>query len=250
MHIALVHHHVGGKAGGGGGVRLMLELGTGLVRRGHRVTVACHDYLPGSEFSYAADQLEIRSVRRRPSCPPATARWPAASGSTCRRSPGSCPPDADVVNAHEWLALRPGASPPGACRSRSCGRATTRSPWEALLAPSQTITGDRPLPVRAARAALTWPDLLDARRASAIAVLSAQQVEMVRRSYRKDALVVPVGPPAHFFDPPDRAAARARLGIPEDVFLVVGSGILVEHRRFEDLIDGDVAAGRRSPSTR
>src|ERR1700685_1420840 len=64
MHIALVHHHVGGKAGGGGGVRLMLELGTGLLRRGHRVTVACHDYLPGSEFSYAADELEIRSVRR------------------------------------------------------------------------------------------------------------------------------------------------------------------------------------------
>ena len=60
---------------------------------------------------------------------------------------------------------------------------------------------------------------------------------MVRRSYRKDALVVPVGPPAHFFDPPDRAAARARLGIPDDVFLVVGSGILVEHRRFEDLVE-------------
>src|SRR6185437_10427863 len=64
MHIALVHHHVGGKAGGGGGVRLMLELGTGLVRRGHRVTVACHDFLPGSEFAYASDRLEIRSVRR------------------------------------------------------------------------------------------------------------------------------------------------------------------------------------------
>src|ERR1035437_10283242 len=60
---------------------------------------------------------------------------------------------------------------------------------------------------------------------------------MVRRSYRKEALVVPVGPPPHFFDPPDRAAARARLGIPDDVFLVVGSGILVEHRRFEDLVE-------------
>jgi glycosyltransferase involved in cell wall biosynthesis len=60
---------------------------------------------------------------------------------------------------------------------------------------------------------------------------------MVRRSYGRDALVVPVGPPDHFFDPPDRAAARARLGIPADVFLVVGSGILVGHRRFEDLIE-------------
>ncbi len=66
MHIALVNHHVGGKAGGGGGVRLMLELGAGLVERGHRVTVACYDFLEGSEFSYAADRLEIRSVRRGP----------------------------------------------------------------------------------------------------------------------------------------------------------------------------------------
>jgi len=103
--------------------------------------------------------------------------------------------------------------------------------------PKQTITGDRPPLRRALQALLTWPDLLDARRAGAIAVLSAQQVEMVRRSYRKDASIVPVGPAAHFFDPPNRAAARARLGIPDDVFLVVGSGILVEHRRFEDLIE-------------
>ncbi len=60
---------------------------------------------------------------------------------------------------------------------------------------------------------------------------------MVRRSYRKDAVIVPVGPPAHFFDPPDRAEARARLGIADDVFLVVGMGTLVEHRRFEVLIE-------------
>jgi hypothetical protein len=84
---------------------------------------------------------------------------------------------------------------------------------------------------------MTWPDLLDARRADAIVVLSAQQVEMVRRSYRKPAQIVPVGPPEHFFDPPDRAAARARLGVADDVFLVVGMGTLVAHRRFEDLID-------------
>src|SRR3954467_9474509 len=63
MHVALVHHHVGGKAGGGGGVRLMLELGLGLTQRGHRVTVACHDHLPGSEFVSASGQLEIRAVR-------------------------------------------------------------------------------------------------------------------------------------------------------------------------------------------
>ena len=238
MHIALVHHHVGGKAGGGGGVRLMLELGIGLVGRGHRVTVACHDFLPGSEFSYASDQLEIRSVRR------GISELPAGNRALARRFwfdmpkvARLVPPDAAVVNAHEWLALRPGRIAAGRLSIPLVWTRNDESPWEALLAPEQSITGDRPLPIRAAQAMLTWPDALDARHASAIAVLSAQQVDMVRRCYRRDALIAAVGPPAHFFDPPDRAAARARLGIPDDVFLVVGSGILVEHRRFEDLVE-------------
>ena len=238
MHIALVHHHVGGKAGGGGGVRLMLELGTGLVERGHRVTVACHDFLPDSEFSYASDQLEIRSVRR------GISELPAGNGALARRFwldmpkvARLVPPDANVVNAHEWLALRPGRIAAGRFSVPLVWTRNDESPWESLLVPRQAITGDRPPLVRAAQAVLTWPDLLDARRASAIAVLSAPQVDMVRRSYRKDAVVVPVGPPVHFFDPPDRSAARARLGVREDVFLVVGSGTLVKHRRFEDLIE-------------
>jgi len=238
MHIALVNHHVGGKAGGGGGVRLMLELGTGLVRRGHRVTVACHDFLAGSEFSYAADQLDIRSVRT------GDFELPVGNRALARRFwldlpkvARLVPSDADVVNAHDWPALRPGRI---AARRLSVPLVWTRnneSLWERAIVPKQTIIGDRPLLSRVQLALMTWPDLLDARRANAIAVLSAQQVEMVRRSYHRDAVVVPIGPPAHFFDPPDRAAARARLGIADDVFLVVGMGTLVAHRQFEDLIE-------------
>jgi len=238
MHIALVHHHVGGKAGGGGGVRLMLELGTGLVRRGHRVTVACHDFLPDSEFAYASDQLEIRSVRR------GISELPAGNAALARRFwldmpkvARLVPPDADVVNAHEWLALRPGRIAAGRLSVPLVWTRNNESLWERAIVPQQTITGERPPLRRAVQVVLTWPDLLDARRASAIAVLSAQQADMVHRSYHRDALVVPVGPPTHFFDPPDRAAARARLGIADDVFLVVGMGTLVEHRRFEDLVE-------------
>jgi glycosyltransferase involved in cell wall biosynthesis len=238
MHIALVNHHVGGKAGGGGGVRLMLELGVGLVERGHRVTVACYDFLEGSEFSYAADKLEIRSVRRGPFELPADNRALARHfWLDMPKVARLIPSDADVVNAHDWLALRPGRIAAGRMSVPLVWTRNNESLWERAIVPQMSITGERSLPRRALQAALTWPDLLDARRASTIAVLSAQQVEMVRRSYRKDALIVPVGPPAHFFDPPDRAAARARLGIPDDIFLVVGMGTLVEHRRFEDLIE-------------
>ena len=238
MHIALVNHHVGGQAGGGGGVRLMVELGAGLVRRGHRVTVACHDFLPGGEFSYAADQLEIRAIRNGIVELPGDNR--ALARCFWREMPRVArlvPPDVDVVNAHDWLGLRPGRIAAGRLSVPLVWTRNNDSLWERAIVPQMTITGDRPLAQRVVTAALTWPDLLDARRADAIAVLSAQQVEMVRRSYRKDAIVVPVGPPMHFFDPPDRAAARGRLGVPEDAFLVVGMGTLVEHRRFEDLIE-------------
>ncbi len=238
MHIALVNNHVGGKAGGGGGVRLMLELGAGLVGRGHRVTVACHDFLAGSEFSYAADRLKIRSVRR------GVFELPAGNRALARRFwldmpkvARLVPADVDVVNAHDWLGLRPARIAAGRLSAPLVWTRNNESLWERAVVPQLTITGARSPLRRAVVAATTWPDLLDARRASAIAVLSAQQVEMVRRSYHKDALIVPIGPPAHFFDPPDRAAARARLGVADDVFLVVGMGTLVEHRRFEDLIE-------------
>ncbi|MDQ6811053.1 MAG: glycosyltransferase family 4 protein, partial [Actinomycetota bacterium] len=216
----------------------MLELGTGLVKRGHRVTVACHDFLASSEFSYAADQLEIRSVRR------GAFELPVNNLALARRFwlempkvARLIPPEADVVNAHDWLALRPGRIAAGRMSVPLVWTRNNESLWERAIVPQMTITGARSLPRRALHAALTWPDLLDARRASAIAVLSAQQVEMVHRSYRRDALVVPVGPPEHFFDPPDRTAARARLGISDDVFLIVGMGTLVEHRQFEDLVE-------------
>ena len=216
----------------------MLELGLGLVRRGHRVTVACHDHLPSSEFAYASDQLEIRAVRN------GVSELPDGNTALARRFwldmpkvARLVPRDADVVNAHEWLALRPGRIAAGRLSVPLVWTRNDESLWERAILPGQTITGDPRLSRRVLKAALTWPDLLDARRASAIAVLSARQVEMVRRSYHRDAIVVPVGPPGHFFEPPDRQAARARLGIPDDVFLVVGSGILVEHRRFEDLVE-------------
>src|SRR5438105_4429765 len=109
MHVVLVHHHVGGKAGGGGGVRLMLELGLGLVRRGHRITVACHDHLPSSEFDYASGQIEIRSVRQGVSeIPDGYAALSRRYWLDMPKVARLVPEDADVVNAHEWLALRPG----------------------------------------------------------------------------------------------------------------------------------------------
>src|SRR6266536_868250 len=183
MHVALIHNHVGGKAGGGGGVRLMLELALGLTRRGHRVTVACHDYLAGSEFVYASEQLDIRAVRH------GISEVPAGELALLRRYwldmpkvARLVPPDADVVNAHEWLALRPGRIAAGRLKTPLVWTRNDESIWERAIVPKDTIVGESGPVRRALRAGLGWPDLRDARRAKSIVVLSEAQVEMVRRS--------------------------------------------------------------------
>jgi glycosyltransferase involved in cell wall biosynthesis len=237
MKIALLHHNVGGRAGGGGGVRLMLELALGLTTRGHAVTIACHDYVPSSEFSYASERLEIRAVRTGISEIPAGGLPLAHRWLEMSRVARLVPDDVDVVNAHEWLALRPGRI---ASRRLSVPLVWTRNgetPWERTIVPEMTPDADPRWGRRLVRAAFMWPDLLDARRASAIVVLSDGQIKMVRRSYHRDAIVLGLGPPMQFFDPPDRRAARARLAIPDDAFLVLGVGVLAKHRRFDTLID-------------
>lgn len=238
MHVALLHDHVGGKAGGGGGVRLMLELGLGLVKRGHRVTIVCHDFLPDSEFADASEQLEIRSVRL------GEAKPPAGNAALMRRFwfvlpkiARLVPSDVDVINAQEWPALRPARIAAARLSKPMVWTRNDESLWERAIVPESTIYGDPRMSRRLLRAAVCWPDLLDARRAQQIVVLSEPQVEMVRRSYRRPATVAGIGPADHFFDPPPRAAARERLGIPDGAFVVVGSGVLVEHRRFEDLVE-------------
>jgi glycosyltransferase involved in cell wall biosynthesis len=149
----------------------------------------------------------------------------------------------DVINGHDWLGLRPGRI---AARRLGTPLVWTRNdetPWERGICPADTIYGDPRVMIRMLRMATGWPDLRDARRADQIVVLSRRQVEIVRRSYGKPAVIVPMGPPPQFFEPPDRAAARARLGVPDDVFLVGAFGMLVSHRRFEHLIEAMALLG-------
>jgi glycosyltransferase involved in cell wall biosynthesis len=238
MKIALVNHHVGGKSGGGGGVRLMLELGRGLASRGHHVVVAVHDYLPGGEFDYAVKGLEIQAVRD------GVVDWPNGRVNLARtywqdmpKVARLVPQDVDVVNGHDWLGLRPARLAANRLGVPMVWTRNDEAPWERAVVPDETIYGDRRVMKRALYAATGWPDLRDARRADQIAVLSRRQVDIVRRSYGKPAEILPMGPPSHFFHPPDRASARLKLKVPPDVFLVAAFGMFVTHRRFEHLID-------------
>src|SRR5215207_5097181 len=106
MRICLVHNWVGGEAGGGGGSRLMLDLGLTLQALGHSVTVACHDFEPGTEFRSASEELDVRSIRAGPFRTEFGRR--AALRRFWRQMPkvaGLIPSDVEIVNAHEWPAL-------------------------------------------------------------------------------------------------------------------------------------------------
>lgn len=236
MKIALVHDRVGGRAGGGGGVRQMLGLGTALTALGHHVTVVCHDFDPASDFAAGGD-VEVRAVR--------TGEIPALEGARdlaqrfwrgMPRVAALVPEDADVVNAHEWPALRAGRIGARRAGAPLVWTRNDETVFERGVIPEETSTPGT-LAGRVARSLLGAPDALDARRAAAVVVLDTRNARMVRRAFRREARIVRSGPHPSFFDPPDRAEARARLGVPEDAFLVLGVGILFPHRRFEDLIE-------------
>jgi glycosyltransferase involved in cell wall biosynthesis len=246
--VALINHHVGGRAGGGGGVRLMLELAQGLARRGHQVTVAVHDYEPGGEFEYATEGVDIRAIHE------GAVDWSTRRATMARnywldmpKVARLVPKDVDVINSHEWRGLRPGRIAAARLGAPLVWTRNDETPWERALVPDATIYGDPRLASRVLYGVSGISDLRDARRVDQIVVLSGSQAELVRRSYRKPSVVLPLGPSPHFFDPSDRAAARERLRIPDGVFQVLAFGILIDHRRFEHLIDA-MADLRDDPS--
>jgi glycosyltransferase involved in cell wall biosynthesis len=243
MKVALIHNAVGGRAGGGGGVRQMLELGTNLERLGHDVVVVCHDYQQTTDFE-AFRGLEIRAVNVGEVTPMMGVR------STLERLwrgmgavAGLVPADVDVVNAHEWPALHAGSL---ASRRLDVPLVWTRNDEtfiEQALGRGPSGASRPRLRTRLLFAVTGMLDLRDARRASEVVVLDRRNAEMVRRVHRRDPQIVGSGPAASFFDPPARGDARARLGIDPESWLIVGVGILMPHRGFEDLIEAVALLG-------
>jgi D-inositol-3-phosphate glycosyltransferase len=238
MKIALVHDHVGGQAGGGGGVRQMLELALALRTLGHEAIIACHDFIPGTEYGNASREVEVRCVREGV-VEPFTRRmaemrrlW-IGMPKVARLVPA----DVDIVNAHETLALRAGRIAAARTGAPLVWTRNDETVYERAVIPDETIFGSRSLPARLVRSLAGVSYRRDARRAQAIVVLDSRNARMVERAYGRKASIVRSGPAERFFSPPERGQARRRLGVSNEVFLAVGVGILYPHRRFEDLIE-------------
>src|SRR4051794_27671450 len=238
MKVALIHDHVGGVAGGGGGVRHMLQLGTELQERGHRVTVCCHDYLAESEFASLASQLDVRAVRTGLSEPPPSPKAFMRRYLTgMRKVAALVPDDVEVVNPHESPGLAGGRIAADRLDTPLVWVRNDETFFERATVPELALISDTRPHWRVARAVFGTPEFRDARRCDAIVVHTNTQVEMVARSYARPARVINLGPDPFFFGATDREGARERLGYSPDEVLALATSILYPHRRFEDFIE-------------
>lgn len=219
-------------------MRHMLQLGTELQERGHRVTVCCHDYLAESEFAALADRLDIRAVRTGLSEPPPTPKeFMRRYLSGMPKVAALVPDDVDIVNPHESPGLAGGSVAAKRLRKPLIWVRNDETFFERATVPELALISDRRPHWRVARALFGTPEFRDARRCDAIVVHTNTQVEMVARSYARPARVINLGPDQFFFGPTDRAAMRKRLGIGDAEFLALATSILYPHRRFEDFIE-------------
>lgn len=239
MKVALLHTHFGGPAGGGGGARQMTELAFSLMDAGHEVVVVCHDHDTSEEFAGVSESgLEVISVRKgeiNKAIGPLNALHQMYV--EMRRVAKLVPDDVDVINAHATPAIHAGRL---AKKRLGVPLVWTRNDYtvfEFALMPEEAPVPPMNLIQRGLRMAVSFGDLLDARASDAIAVLDGRNARMVKRGYRRDAVVIRSGPAAHFFTAPTRAEARKTLNIPGDVFFALGFGVIYEYRRFEDMVE-------------
>jgi glycosyltransferase involved in cell wall biosynthesis len=236
--VAILHDRIGGKAGGGGGVRELRELALGLRDLGHQPVVLCHDLSRSSDFETSLEGVEVRAVREV-SEGEGGGRLELARR-YLREMPALAalvPDDVTVVHAQGWPALRAGAIAASRSGAPFVWTRHDEIVFDRAVVPDLAIVSDRNPLRRAARMLVGLPDFRAARRAAAILVLNEPSARMVERAFRRRARILRLPPAGHFFDAPDRAEARARLGIPDGAFLVLGAAILFPHRRFEDLIE-------------
>jgi D-inositol-3-phosphate glycosyltransferase len=234
--IALVHCFYGGRAGGGGGVRQMTELARELKALGHECIICSHEYEPGTISPDPADEFEIRSVNTGP------VRLPSGRFDHLRFSwfktrdvAALVPSDVDAINVHE----QPGQFVGWWARRLGVPVVWTRNDYtlyEFTKLPEETWLPAGSAPGRLVRRVISHPERTAARAMDAICVLDTRNARMVENAYGRSAQIVRSGAAEKFFEPADREAARAALGLGANDFLVLGVGILMPYRRFEDLI--------------
>ncbi len=215
----------------------MTELGRALKRIGHEVVICCLAF--DAETAFAdRNEFEILAVHEEMLPPPSSLR--DAQRTARRDMPAVAalvPSDVDVINAHEMPAHIAGMHAAKLTGKPWVWTRNDFSYYEYLLMPEETMLPPPGGLARTLGRMLNSADHRAGQSADAVAVLDTRNARMVERAYGREATIVRSGPAMKFFDPPDRAAARAQLGVADDEFLALCFGILMPYRRFEDVIE-------------
>ena len=222
----------------GGGERQALYLARELQDMGHRVTVFTLAHDPGRCYPEVSSRIDIVIAGRHGLSPlpmPGRVRGYLDMRHLARQIADRF----DMLNPHawpaHWAAVEAARRLPGRpavvwmCNDYIWPQELSRQPWN---------------PVRlrrlASRALFGRHDQHLAERIDAVVVLSEQMAAKARRGYGIESLVVRSGVDVHQFAHPDSlASVRIRLDhrIPAERFLLLFVGILMPHRRLEDLLD-------------
>lgn len=224
MRVALIKHSAVGRHGG---TRLFFRLAHELRALGHDVDLLVHDLDEAAAFPEMTAGLEIRAHRRirfagRRPLPLLLAEQERHS----RELAQLVPADVDVLNVHEWRGVRAGAL---AKRGRPLvWNCNDPSPWDLLA------TRRDPLRRAVGRVLGAIDRAYGVAAVDRTVVLDERVRWIMRTSTGMDPAIVRCGadlPPVG----PDKAAARRALGL-GDAFVVLAVGVVVPHRRFEDVI--------------
>ncbi len=222
----------------GGGERQALYLARELQDMGHRVTVFALAHDPRRCYPEVSSRLEIVTAGRR-----ALGRLPmprrVRSYLDMRHLARQIGNGFDVLNPHaspaHWAAVEAARRLPQRpavvwmCNDDLWSEGPVRWPWNPVRLPRLVLS-----------ALFRRYDQRLAKRVDALVVLDERMVAKTRRGYGIESLVVRSGvdvqQPAH---PHSLASVRIKLHhqIPADRFLLLFVGILMPHRRLEDLLE-------------
>ncbi len=216
-----------------GGARQMFALARELQALGVAVEVALHFFDPDRSWPELTGGLEVRYVERAGGGVADLSRYAmkarryAASAALARLVSRS----ADVLNPHEWSAVRAAALAAG--DRPVVWMSNDPCPWDYVRC------GRRPASLAArlgAEALARLDDVLAIGRVDRVLVLDERNRSILRCGKGLAAEVVRSGIDLEAFArPPSRAEARAALGLPKS-FIALAVGIHFPHRRHEDLI--------------
>lgn len=225
MKIALVFFEL--KAGGG--AIQCLQLANWLQKRGHKVKLFCWQNQLSPQLDSLTKTIPIIQVGKRASEP---VRFGMLRKIFLLANAMKLE-SFDLINPHEWPAVL--------AASLVKMRKNTKVVWmcnDLWYVPNEEFYNQSNLSFLRFKRQLRWYiDRYLTRKVDKIVVLDNRIKSLIRKYYKREAIVVRSGVDIHKFkNAPGKNEARKKLKLPHDSFIFLCFGVFYSHRRYEDVL--------------